>query len=136
MAAPLAQRGVEVFNASPHSALRCFPFRPFEDIMAEEDEGRLLRGHAADAVADRVIEQGDDDGAVTWLQRIAFRDVEREIARLARAGDCRVIIDRRDPVAALRRPPGWWAGKLRCAFAAVIVESVDGDRAVFDCRAG
>jgi hypothetical protein len=73
---------------------------------------------------------------VTGLQRTPFARVERDIALLARAGDCRVAIDLADPLAALRRPPGWWRGKLRCAFAAVTIVSADRATILFDCRAG
>lgn len=132
MAWPLKQRGVEVINCTPGSALSCFPILPLEDLLMEKRTTPDAEAISVDmdmpAGLVPVIEEDDS------LHLCPPQALERTIAALARHQSLRVRLRLRGGDVVTRRPAEWWRLKLATGFQEVVIESQSPNEAVLLCR--
>lgn len=141
MAWPLQQAGVEVINCTPGSALSCFPIRPLEDLLMEEQEAKTL--HAESDVSGERVEQTVDWGPQPeaadvathrGLELVPMPQLDGVIAGLARAGALRVVVRLQGGDVVTRRTAEWWQRRLSVAFEEVTAADSPAGAACFECR--
>jgi hypothetical protein len=148
MAWPLQQAGVEVVNCTPGSALSCFPIRPIEEVLMEDErvksgEAVVSRLRAEDLEGLPEAKPGgiqvleDHPGEHRGLELVPMPQVDTVIAglKLHRRGVkvIRVVVRLAGGDVVTRRSVAWWQRKLAVAFPVVVVESADRHQAVFGC---
>jgi hypothetical protein len=131
MAVALKEREVPVFNATPGSALTCFPYVPLSEILMDGDT----------SYDEPVTEQAPEPAlvepvTVADLASAAFDQIGHRIRAAAlRSTPIQVEIDL-TANAKTRRSADWWMRRLRVNFRVVHPVSIDRTRAVFACSHG
>ncbi len=137
MAWPLKQRGVEVINCTPGSALSCFPIVPLEDLPMEKRTLPDAEEITVDGIPSGGIVPMDDAEEVaehSGLELCPAPRLEGVIAGLAVFRCLRVSLRLRGADVVTRRTAEWWRLKLSAGFPEVVIESQSATEAVLLCR--
>lgn len=130
MAGPLRAAGVEVLNATPGSALTCFPMTTLEEIMSDTFGYEDVETDAED-----IVEPVAAVETVEKLEHTPYLQLDRAIAGIVAKGDAVIVIRPRSREAQTRRSPEWWHRRLRQAFASVSIAETGRGEYTFTCRA-
>lgn len=164
MAAPLQQHGVTVLNATPGSALGCFPKITLEEVLARTprravfeqdhrvDEPEAAPAHEPEAPAEaaapapeaeapeapKAVEQPAPDPKIEEVTGLELRanpmEVAHAITDLARKPALMARIRIVGADIVVRRSADWWRRQLGVVFPIVIEHPSDAREVLFECR--
>ncbi|MEM9681640.1 MAG: hypothetical protein AAF942_00105 [Pseudomonadota bacterium] len=162
MAVPLRHAGIEVLNATPRTALGCFPIVKLEDVLparkketedseiftpaeeyaegAEEEQQDESPAEEVEVEVEAAAPEQDEvepeagEAAPVGLEMYAGPDLQREIA--SRASEEPVMLEIRTSGADVvtRRSNAWWRTQLNAHFDEVIEHDPVDEKARFECR--
>lgn len=134
MAWPLKERGVEVINCTPDSALTCFPFARLDDVLSDLPPGATSQTEADDGIAEKRPEAGDPVPVCRGLELRHRPELNRHIERLAKYDRLRVVVRLLGGDVLIQRSSAWWQQQLSLAFREVLIEDEEPKEVTFICR--